>query len=76
MWEAWLEGKAQPEQIAQFGQRRAQRKIPQIGAALEGHRRSDHHRPMIRYSLEHLRFLEERILELQFVGWSVSWQSP
>ena len=31
---------------------------------------------MIRYSLEHLRFLEERILELQFVGWSVSWQSP
>jgi hypothetical protein len=64
MLEALREGKAQPAEIAQFAQRRAQRKIPQIIAVLEGHRMSDHHRQMIRYSLEHLRFLEEHILEL------------
>ena len=49
MLEALLEGKAQPAEIAQFAQRRAQRKIPQIVAALEGHRMSNHHRQMIRY---------------------------
>ncbi len=64
MLEALLEGKAQPEEIAQFAQRAAKRKIPEIIAALEGHRMSDHHRQMIRYSLEHLRFLEEHILQL------------
>ncbi len=42
MLEALLEGKAQPAEIAQFAQRRAQRKIPQIVAALEGHRMSNH----------------------------------
>ena len=64
MLEALLEGKATPEQIAQFAQRSAKRKIPEIIAALEGHRMTEHHRQMIRYSLEHLRFLEEHILEL------------
>jgi hypothetical protein len=32
--------------------------------ALEGHRMSDHHRQMIRYSLKHLEFVEEQIGEL------------
>jgi len=64
MLEALLEGQATPEQIAQFAQRSAKRKIPQIIAALEGHRMTSHHRQMIRYSLEHLRFLEEHIMEL------------
>ncbi|MCU1235444.1 MAG: transposase, family, partial [Candidatus Solibacter sp.] len=40
------------------------KKIPQIAAALEGHQMSDHHRKLIRYSLEHMSFLEEQILEL------------
>jgi transposase len=82
MLEALLEGKAQPAEIAQFAQRRAQRKIPQIVAALEGHRMSDHHRQMIRYSLEHLRFLEEHISELdqqivakiEALGYKPQWQ--
>lgn len=82
MLEALLEGKAQPAEIAQFAQRRAQRKIPQIIAALEGHRMSDHHRQMIRYSLEHLRFLEEHVLELdeqivakiEALGYTPQWQ--
>jgi transposase len=39
-------------------------KIPDHIAALEGHRISDHHRQMIHYSREHLRFLEEHIQEL------------
>jgi transposase len=82
MLEALLEGKAQPAEIAQFAQRRAQRKIPQIVVALEGHRMSDHHRQMIRYSLEHLRFLEEHISELdqqivakiEALGYKPQWQ--
>jgi transposase len=61
MLEALLEGKAQPSEIAQLAKRRAQRKIPAIIQALEGHQMSDHHRQMIRYSLKHLEFLEEQI---------------
>jgi transposase len=61
MLDALLEGKATPEQIAQLAQKRAKRKIPQIIVALQGHRMQEHHRRMIRYSLEHLQFLEEQI---------------
>ena len=64
MLEALLEGKAPAAGIAQFAQRRARQKIPEITAALEGHRMSDHHRKMIRFSLAHLRFLEEQMLQL------------
>jgi transposase len=64
MLEALLEGNATPEQIAQLAQRRAKLKVPEIIASLEGHRMSDHHRKMIRFSLEHLRFLEQQISEL------------
>lgn len=64
MLEALLEGNARPEQIAAFAKRRAKRKIPEIIAALEGHRMSDHHRKLIRFSLEHLDFLERQILSL------------
>lgn len=82
MLEALLEGKAPPEQIAQFARRKAKRKIPEITAALEQHRMRDHHRQMIRYSLEHLRFLEEHIQELdkqivakiEALGYSRPWQ--
>jgi hypothetical protein len=42
MSEALLEGKATPEQIALLARRSAKRKIPEIMAALEGHRMSDH----------------------------------
>jgi transposase len=64
MLEALLGGKAQPADIAQCAKRRAQRKIPEIRQALEGHQMSDHHRQMIRYSLKHLEFLEEQIGDL------------
>lgn len=64
MLDALLQGKAGPAEMAQFAQRRAKKKIPEIIAALEGHRMSDHHRKLIRYSLEHMRFLEEQMAEL------------
>jgi transposase len=64
MLEALLEGKAKPQEIAEFAQRRARQKIPQIIESLNDHRMSAHHRRMIRYSLEHMRFLEEQIGKL------------
>jgi len=64
MLDALLEGKAQPEEIALFAKKSAQKKIPAIIQALEGHRMSDHHRRMIRYSLKHLEFLEEQVGEM------------
>jgi transposase len=64
MLDALLEGKAQPAEIAQYAKRGAKKKIPEIILALEGHRMSDHHRQMIRYSLKHMAFLEEQIAEL------------
>jgi transposase len=64
MLAALLKGEAKPEAIARFAQRRAKQKIPEITAALEGHQMSEHHRKMIRYSLAHMRFLEEQLEEL------------
>jgi transposase len=64
MLDALLQGQATPEQVAQLAQRKARKKIPQIIAALEGHQMGPHHRKMIRYSLEHLQFLEEQIVKL------------
>ncbi len=64
MLDALLKGKARPDEIAQFAKRKAKRKIPEIIQALEGHRMSEHHRQMVRYSLKHLEFLEEQISEI------------
>src|SRR5215471_17495894 len=64
MLEALLKGQATPEEMAQFAKGRAKKKIPQLIAALEGHQMSDHHRRMIRYCIEHMRFLEEQIEQL------------
>src|SRR4029077_18763158 len=50
--------------IAQFAKGRARRRIPEMIQALEGHQMSEHHRQMIRYSIQHLEFLEEQIGEL------------
>jgi transposase len=61
MLHALLEGQAAPEEIAQFAKGRAKSKIPELVSALEGHRMSDHHRQMVRFSLEHLVFLERQI---------------
>jgi len=46
------------------GQRPAKQKISPTIVALERHRMSDHHRKMIGYSLEQMRFLEGQIGKL------------
>jgi transposase len=64
MLNALLEGKARPEEIAQMAKRRARSKIPDLVAALEKHRMTDHHRRMIRFSVEHMEMLEKQITRL------------
>jgi transposase len=64
MLDALLQGRADLAEVAQFAKGPAKHKVPEIIAALEGHRMNDHHRRMIRYSLLHLKFLEEQITEL------------
>lgn len=62
--EALLEGKADAAQMAQLAKGKAKKKIPDLIAALEEHQMRDHHRRMIRFSLEHMRFLEEQLIAL------------
>jgi transposase len=64
MLEALLEGKAEPQQIAELAQRSAKKKIPQIREALEGHRMTEMQRKLIRFSLDHMAFLEDQIIAL------------
>lgn len=64
MLHALLAGKAKPDEIAQLAKGLAKKKIPDIQAALEGHQLSEHHRKMIRYSLAHMKFIEEQIEEI------------
>lgn len=64
MLDGLLEGKATPEQLAEFAIGRAKKKIPAIIEALQQHQMSEHHRKLIRYSLEHMKFLEEQIADI------------
>jgi transposase len=64
MLEALLKGQTAVGQIALMAQGSAKKKMPEILAAMEGHQMNDHHRRMIRYSLEHLRFLEEQLQKM------------
>lgn len=64
MLEALLEGKQTTAEIAALARRRAKTKIPEIEAALAGHQMSDHHRRMIRYSLDHMQFLTAQLEKL------------
>jgi transposase len=62
--EALLEGNASPEQMAQMVHGRAKAKVPALVESLAGHRMSEHHRWLIRQSLEHLAFLEQHLIAL------------
>src|SRR5208283_628194 len=67
--EALLAGRAGAAEIAEFARASARKKIPDIIAALEQHQMNEHHRRMIRFSLEHMRFLEEQLAEIdQVIG--------
>jgi transposase len=64
MIEKLLEGKATVEEIADLAQKSARKKIPQIRAALKGHRLNEIHRRLINQSLDHMAFLEEQVSAL------------
>ena len=51
MLEALLEGRGNPQELAEMARHKARQKIPQIIASLSGHRLSEHHRFMTRMSL-------------------------
>ena len=61
MLEKLLEGEQDVEAIAELARHRARAKIPELRQALEGHRLREHHRRLLRYSLDHLAFLEAQI---------------
>jgi transposase len=61
MINALLEGVLPAEEIAHFAQRKAKQKIPELIAALQRHRLTDHHRFLLRHALRHIDFLEEEI---------------
>lgn len=64
MLDGLLQGQVDAGAMAEFARSKARKKIPEIMAALAEHRMNDHHRKMIRYSLEHLKFLEEQMEHL------------
>ena len=64
MINALLEGVQQAEEIAQFAQRKAKQKIPDLIAALRRNRLTDHHRFLLRHALRHLDFLGVEIENL------------
>ena len=61
MLEKLLAGEADVVAIAGLAQRKAKQKIPELIRVLAGHRLRDHHRRLIRFSFEHLAFLENQI---------------
>jgi transposase len=64
MLEAMLEGRGSPQELAEMARHKARQKIPQIIESLSGNGFSEHHRLMIRMSLEHLRMLERQIIAI------------
>lgn len=64
MLEALLENELKPAEIAELVQSRLRPKIPRIVEALEGHRMRDHHRLLIKQSLDPMQYIEKMIDEL------------
>jgi len=62
--ERLLAGDTDWEAIAKLARNRARHKIPEIVRALEDNRLSTHHRQMIRFSLQHLQFLEDQMQQI------------
>jgi transposase len=74
--EALLENKRSATQIAELVHWRLNPKIPQIVEALEGHRMRDHHRLLIRQSLDHMHYIEKMIRELGCRNWKAATALP
>jgi transposase len=66
MVEALLSGKElKAEQVAELAKRRLRQKIPELTEALERHQMNDHHRWLIRQSVEHAVLLDRQLEELE-----------
>lgn len=63
MLKALLEGQGTPEEIAKLARGRLKTKVAEIEKALGGSL-SEHHRFMLRKSLEHISFLSQQVAEL------------
>lgn len=61
MLERMLEGEFEPVELAEFAKARARLKKAEIEESLAGHRFGDHHRFLIRQSLDHTEFVEKQI---------------
>jgi transposase len=61
---ALVQGQTTAEQMAQLAKRGARKKIPEIQAALEGHRMTETQRELIRQSMSHMAFLEKQIEDI------------
>jgi transposase len=61
---ALVQGQATAEQIAQLAKRQARKKIPELEAAVEGHRMTETQRQLIRQCMAHLAFLEQQIKQM------------
>jgi transposase len=64
MLAALVQGEATAEQIAQLAKQRARKKIPEIQAAVEGHRMNQTQRDLVRQCMAHMAFLEQQIEEV------------
>lgn len=62
--EGLLENQENAQQVVKRVHWSLQAKIPKLIEALEGHRMTEHHRFMIRQSLDHMRHIETQVVEL------------
>jgi len=61
---ALVQGQATAKEIAELAKRQARKKIPELQAALEGHRMTETQRQLIRQCMSHMAFLEQQIEEV------------
>jgi transposase len=64
MIEAIVGGEHDAEQLAQVARGRLRRRLPELQLALEG-RVSDHHRYLLRQLLDHKRFIEQQVAQVE-----------
>ena len=64
MLEAIVAGQQDSEQLAEMAQSRLRHKIPELRLAMEG-RVTEHHRFLLRQLLDHLKFTESKMAEIE-----------
>jgi transposase len=53
------------EELADMARRQLRKKIPQLTEALESHQMNEHHRWLIQQSIEHAKFVDQQVEELE-----------